>query len=378
MRKIAVLTGKRGGYGAMKPLLRAIDSDQEMELQLIITDQHVNKNFGGTRIEIEKEFIIAAAVDMEQSDGDSSSRVKALGTCLYKMTDTLTNLMPDIIVLYGDRGEVLVTAIAAANLKIPIAHLQGGDVSGNIDELMRHSTTKLSHLHFPSTKESAERIIRMGEEEWRVQYVGDNHVDLIVSGEYMSFDELRSIYNVEEKKYIILLQHPETTRNRNNYNDIKVTLSSVLKRDMRLIIIYPCSDQGYDEIVSAIEEIDDVNVSVHKNIDAYEFWGLMKSAAFMIGNSSAGLIETPYFNLPTINLGKRQVGRMHSTNLINADYIEEEINCAIDTIFMDEKFKTCVTECDKPFGDGYAWKRIHKVLSEIDINDVLLDKKISY
>lgn len=161
-RHIAVLTGKRGGYGAMKPLLHAIDNDPHFRLSLIVTDQHVNPRFGATATEIVRDFKIASAVDMEQEDGSALARARALGLCLNRMPGVLNELRPDILILYGDRGEVLATALASIHLGIPIAHLQGGDLSGNVDELMRHAMTKLSHLHFPSTLESANRIRGMG------------------------------------------------------------------------------------------------------------------------------------------------------------------------------------------------------------------------
>lgn len=379
-RRIAVLTGKRGGYGAMKPLLRAIDNDPELELLLMVTDQHLNPEFGATITEVEADFRVAAAIDMEQADGSPPARVEALGTCLTKMAKALQDLAPDIIVLYGDRGEVLVTAIAALNMGIPIAHLQGGDRSGNVDELMRHSLTKLAHLHFPASVESAARIRGLGEEEWRIEVVGDNHVDPIVAGEYTDAATLAQRFELRDgDKPIVILQHPETTRNRDNYADMQGTLDAVLERGRRTIVVYPCSDQGYQDIVRAIElRRDHPNISIHKNIDAPDFWGLMSIAAAMVGNSSAGLIETPYMPVAAINLGERQIGRLHAENVIHAEFGKTSVAAALDTALEDESFAATVASCSRPFGDGLAYRRIHERLKRVEFDDRLLNKLITY
>lgn len=379
-RHIAVLTGKRGGYGAMKPMLRAIDTDPRLQLSLIVTDQHVNPRFGATATEIARDFKIAAAVDMEQADGSPVARARALGLCLNRMPDVLNELRPDILVLYGDRGEVLATAIAAIHLGIPIAHLQGGDLSGNVDELMRHSLTKLSHLHFPSTAESAERIRRMGEEEWRIHVAGDNHVDPIVAGDYSGELMIRQRYEIAEgDRPIVVLQHPETTRRRDHYTDMRAILDAVLERGRRTIIVYPCSDQGYDDIVRAIMEVEShPGVSVHRNIDAPDFWGLLAIAGALVGNSSAGLIETPYFKLPAINVGQRQLGRSHAENLIHCDADRQSVADALATALDDSGFRKRVAHCSRPFGDGLAWQRVVEVLRTTTLGASLLNKRMTY
>lgn len=377
-RHIAVLTGKRGGYGAMKPMLQAIDGDPALRLSLIVTDQHVNHRFGATITEVQRDFTIAAAVDMEQRDGTAVERSRALGTCLARMASVLAELAPEIVVLYGDRGEVLVTAIAAVNLGIPIAHLQGGDISGNVDELFRHAITKLSHLHFPSTAASGERIRSMGEEIWRIHVVGDNHVDQIVAGGYTPADEVRKKYGIPpDRRPILILQHPETTRRRNHYADMRATLDAVLARGLPTIAVYPCSDQGYEGVVRAIEERNgQVGISIHRNIDAPDFWGLQAIAAAMVGNSSAGLIETPYFRIPAINVGKRQLGRQHAENVVHCEMGVTAVAEALATALDDPVFREAVAHCSQPFGDGLAWKHIVDTLKAADLADPrLLDKK---
>jgi GDP/UDP-N,N'-diacetylbacillosamine 2-epimerase (hydrolysing) len=378
-RHIAVLTGKRGGYGAMRPMLRALDDDPDLRLSLIVTDQHVNPAFGATVAEIERDFTVAAAVDMEQASGAARDRARALGICATKMAEVLADLNPDILVLYGDRGEVLATAMVATNLGIPIAHLQGGDISGNVDEPMRHAVTKLSHLHFTSNTESAARVRALGEESWRVHVVGDNHVDPIVAGSYTDSPTVRRRYDIEEgARPIVVLYHPETSQKRDGYQDMRCILDIVLARGMRTIIVYPCSDQGYEDIIKAIEEIRDCSsVSIHANIEAPDFHGLLTTAAVMVGNSSAGLIETPYIPLPAVNVGDRQKGRRHAENVIHCGHDADEIDKALETAVDDPTFAARVADCQRPFGDGRAYQRIVETLRSVTLEPRLFDKHMT-
>lgn len=375
---IAVLTGKRGGYGAMKPMLKALRDDPDIRFSLLVTDQHVNPKFGATVAEIERDFSIAAAVDMEQTDGSDRGRARALGVCLEKMADVLADLAPDILVLYGDRGEVLATALAAVTLRIPIAHLQGGDVSGNVDEVMRHAMTKLSHLHFPSTETSARRILAMGEEPWRVRAVGDNHIDLIVAGEYSDPATVRARLDIpQDEAPVVVLLHPETTHRRDGYADMCNVLEAVLAEGRRTLAVYPCSDHGYEDIIRALRDFEGrPGLSVHKNIDAPDFWGLLSIAAAMVGNSSAGLIETPTFRIPAINIGERQKGREHGNNVIHCGFQPDALRDALARALHDADFRAKVAGCAQPFGDGQAWRRIVERLKTVELGPSLLDKRL--
>ena len=378
-RKIAVLTGKRGGYGAMKPMLRALDNDPTMGLSLIVTDQHINPIFGATRTEVERDFRIAAAVDLEQAGGSARQRARALGVGLSRMADVLDEIDPDILVLYGDRGEVLSTALAAVTMGIAIAHVQGGDVSGNIDDPMRHAITKLAHLHFTSTETSAARIRSLGEEPWRVQVVGDCHADPIVAGDYSDAATIRQRYGIaNDDRPILLLYHPETIALRDGGVDMRAILTTVLARGRRTLIVYPCSDPGYEEIVEAIEATPTSPVvSVHRNIDAQDFLGLLAIASVLVGNSSAGLIETPYFQIPAINVGGRQRGREHAENVIHCGHGEDEVAAALTTALDDQAFAARVAHCARPFGDGRAGERIVAALKAAPVGTPLLDKRLA-
>jgi len=364
----------------MKPMLRLIRDDPNLDLQLVVTDQHVSAKFGRTIKEVEKEFVVTAAVDMEQQDDLAVSRARALGLCATKMADVLEEHDPHICVLYGDRGEVLATAMAATVLGIPIAHLQGGDLSGSHDEQIRHAVTKLANLHFPSTESSADRIRSMGEEPWRIHQVGDNHVDLIVAGEYAPANEVYKELSLDpEKPVIVVLQHSETTAPQDAYFQMSETLEAVRASNYQAVVVHPCSDPGYEGVLTAIDEIaQPPQFRVRVNLDAFLFWGLLNCAAVLVGNSSAGLIETPYFRLPAVNIGRRQEGRQHAGNMVTVDHERGAIQRALEGAISDPEIKAAARNCEQPFGDGRAGERIVSVLSTIPIDDRLMIKRMTY
>jgi GDP/UDP-N,N'-diacetylbacillosamine 2-epimerase (hydrolysing) len=380
VRKICVWSGKRGGFGAFIPTMQEISRRPGLELSLVVTDQHLYEKFGKTISEVTTHFKVAAAIDMEQAGDSQVDRARAVGTCLVKAAPVLAELRPDVLLVIGDRGEVLAATIAAHNLRIAIAHVQGGDISGTLDEPVRHAVTKLSHIHFPSTESAAQRLLRMGEEPWRVHAVGDTHVDQILLGRKTPPAELRQKYNlVEGEPFLLVLQHSDSTVPHDSRAQMHATLEAVLSFGLRTLLVYPCSDQGYEGILSEIEAVRDrPGVSVHKNIPADDFVGLQAIGAALVGNSSAGLIEAPYFALPVVNVGDRQIGRERATNVIDAPYDAGQIRDAIGKAVRDQAFRASLKTVQPPFGDGTAYKKITDVLAETVVDERLLNKRMSY
>lgn len=378
--KVLVLTGKRGGFGAMIPMLRLLRDDPDVELQLVATDQHVNEKFGNTIDEVRQEFIVKAVVDMEQEGSDLGHRAKAIGTCSIKMVKVFTLLEPDLCVLYGDRGEVLATAMVAATMLIPIFHIQGGDLSGSTDESMRHAITKLAHMHFPSNKDSHQRILSLGEEDFRVNTVGDNHIDLITSGEYLSKQDIGLLLGINvEKPIIIALQHPETTEPEKSYLQMVETLEALQKFNMQTVIVYPSSDAGYEGTIRAIKKYsDNNNFIVYKNLDAKVFWGLLNIASVMVGNSSSGIIESPSFCVPVVNVGRRQKNRLCSDNVIHVNCNRDNIFNAVKKTLYDKDFNNMVKNCKQPYGNGKAGKKIVSIIKKTHLNKKLIKKNMTY
>lgn len=377
MRKIAILTGKRGGFGAMLGIMQLLDKHPEMSFELIATDMHLSKKFGETIKEVEGWFKVAHKLDLEQQGDAGPDRARALGRCLQQMIDVLEKSRPDILLLLGDRGEVLSAAIAAFELNIPVAHILGGDVAGNRDGNRIHAITKLAHIHFPSSKESAERILKLGEEPWRVHHFGATYVDFIVQKKFTPNVEVRAKYGLGDAPYQIVLQHPMTLQESQSYDEAKTVYEAAKRTGLQTILIYPCSDQGYEGVIRAIDEYRDTpGFQIHKNIEAVDFWGLQSGAEVFIGNSSSGLIETPYFDLPAVNVGRRQQGRLRDVNVIDAEPNTETILTAVEKA-RSAAFRSSIKN-HFLFGDGHASERIVEILEQTVIDDNLLTKRIAY
>ncbi len=380
MRRVCVWNGKRGGFGALAPTMDAIQQSPDLSLQLVVTDQHLYDRFGKTVTEVQARFPVSATIDMEQEGDSNQDRAGAIGRCLTKAAQVLGDLQPDILLVIGDRGEVFAACIAAHNMRVAIAHVQGGDISGSLDEPVRHAITKLAHIHFPSTQASADRIVAMGEEPWRVHVVGDTHIDQVFLGDITPADELRAKYDLsEEAPFMLVLQHSDSTVSHRAADQMAETVAAVVATGHRAMLVYPCSDQGFEGIISEIERVaDSPGLSVHRNIPAADFIGLEKLAACIVGNSSAALIEAPYFGLPSVNIGERQKGRERAANVMDVDYDRDAIRTAIDRCVSDEEFRQRLRDVQPPFGDGTAYRRITDVLATVVVDQNLLNKQMTY
>lgn len=378
-KKILVLTGKRGGYGAMKPMLRAINSSSSLELVLAATDQHLDPKFGSTVVEIEKEFEVHCKIPLNQQDSSSISRSHAIGLFVQLFSRELVKYCPDLCLLFGDRSEVLAAALACNIMNVPIGHIQGGDLSGSTDENFRHAITKLSNYHFASCAESADRIIQLGEDPRKVHIVGDCHIDEMIGRNFSTqSDVLRQLKLHKSKKIVVLLQHSETTQPQHSFHQMKNTLLALNGlNDVQIVAVYPCSDPGYEGIVQAYNQFksDIPCLSLYKNLDAPLFWGLLATADVLLGNSSSGIVESPVFKLPTINVGRRQVGRTCADNVIHVDHNTSDIRQALLLALYDQTFKDKCAKCVNPYGHGDAGLAITKILANLDLTDPLILQK---
>jgi len=379
-RKICVWSGKRGGFGALLPTMQEIKKYPDLILNLVVTDQHLYRKFGRTVNEVKRSIYVTSAINMSQKGDLPSDRSEAIGRCIIGATKILLKLKPNILLVIGDRGEVMAACIAAHNLRIPIAHVQGGDVSGTLDESVRHAITKLAHIHFPSTKTAAKRILKMGEQKWRIFCVGDTHVDQIFLNRMPSWTKLKKKYKLHaQKKYLLILQHSDSCCPQESEWQMEQTLKAVEETGLQSLIVYPCSDQGYAGIIRAIERRrGNPRINIFSNIPAEEFIGLQKYAACLIGNSSAGLIEAPYFALPAINIGERQIYRERCVNVINTSYNKNKIYTAIIKSLKNKNFIRECSQIKPPFGNGQAYKKIVKILRNIPLNDNLMNKRITF
>ncbi|MBI3825255.1 MAG: UDP-N-acetylglucosamine 2-epimerase (hydrolyzing) [Candidatus Rokubacteria bacterium] len=379
-RRILYLSGKRGGFGAMLPTLLRIEAHPALELATVVTDMHLYEAFGATVSEVEQWVKVAYRVDMEQRDDSRAGRATAIGTAVRKMVDVVADARPDLALVIGDRGEALAMTIAALNLDVPVAHVQGGDVSGNIDELFRHAITKMSHLHLVASPSSAARVRGLGEEPWRIFEVGDPHVDLLVQKAYTPEAVVRERYRVPpEGGLVVVLQHAVTGEVDASGEQMRATLGAVCPLGRRTIVVYPCSDPGYEGIIRAIREAQaHPFVSVHRNIPHHDFLGLLAVADVMVDNSSSGLIEAPYVPLAAVNVGTRQEGRLRAENVLDVPYERDAIAAALDRALHDRAFRARVAGCRQPFGDGRTCERITDVLAAVPLGPRLLHKRMTY
>ncbi len=380
--KICHFNGKRGGFGALKRTLRLINESSKFKLQLVVSDMHLDIRFGETQKEVLDSFHVDAEVPLGQEGSSNADRAEAVGKALSGCARVFEKLKPDALLVLGDRGEVLSAVIAAVNLNIPVLHVEGGDVTGNLDDSFRHAITKLSHLHFVSTGEAGERVRKMGEEDWRINVVGDAHLDLIVNNEYNSFESIHKKYGLGNKeKYLIVLQHPVTTAPQNSYRELKVTLGAVNRLGMKTILIYPCSDQGYEGTIKAIEEYrENTNFLIHKNIPAGDFLGLLSKAQVLVGNSSAGLKEAPLFRVPTVNLTTRQGNRLRGPSVLSLidGTTSKQIEIAVKHVISNEKWRKSNLDGLSPYGEGKTSENILKVLGQTKFDQKLFEKKMTY
>lgn len=382
-RKIVVITGTRAEYGLLYPVMKAIENNHKLELSIIATGTHLSFEHGYTINEIKKDgFKIDAAVDMLLSNDTGASMAKSLGIGIIGITQALEQIKPEIILILGDRGEPFAGAIAASHMNIPVAHIHGGDstTGGCIDESIRHSITKFAHIHFPATEESAERIKKLGEEPWRIHTVGAPGLDTVLNIEPIPKEQLIKRFSLKSDDLLLLVtQHPVTTQPENAAKEMRITLEALAELEMQTILIYPNSDAGGRSMIAVIKEYEHLPfLHTFKSLSHIEYLSLMKIASAMVGNSSSGIIEAPSFHLPVINIGMRQEGRRHTSNVINVFHDKIKIIEAINTAIYDERFKNNVRECVSPYGDGKAGVRIAKVLAEIEINNALLQKRITY
>ncbi|MEK7560029.1 MAG: UDP-N-acetylglucosamine 2-epimerase [Patescibacteria group bacterium] len=370
-RTICVVNGKRGGFNALLPTMKSIAQDPKLKLQVVLTDMHLSRMFGRTLDYAKKWIKINATVDMAQIGATPKERTEALGRGLTGFAQTFSKLKPDIVLLLGDRSETLTAAFAALQLRIPVAHIQGGEISGNIDGIQRHAITKLSHIHFTETKKAKEVVEKLGEENSRVHFVGAPYIDFIAKKLYTPEREVRKKFGLGAREpFLLVLQHPVTTEPEESYNQMKKTLRAVKNTGLRAIVAYPCSDQGYQGVIDAIKEWG----GGFKNIPAEDFIGLEACASALVGNSSAGIYEAPYVFCPAVNIGRRQEGRERENNIIDVPHNVLAIEKAIKKA-SNADFKKCI-QPRGIYGDGKAHERIVKALKTFPLRDELFNKKL--
>lgn len=382
--KVVVTTGARAEYAILKPLLNKIKDSNGLELKLIVTGMHLVPEYGLTINEIKGDgFRIDTEVQMYLEDESNLAyHGKALARGVDGFTEVLMQIKPDILVITGDRLEALAAVLSAATLRIPIAHIHSGEKtdSGHIDEPIRHSITRFAHIHFPPTQESANRLIKMGEEPWRIYKVGALGLDTILNQQPIPKGKISAKLGLNPAEPIIVcIFHPVHLERENMGKQMHEIVKALNELKLQTVTIYPNNDAGGRDIIAQIENVRDSSfIKVFPTLPHLQYASLLRHADVLIGNSSSGIIEAPSLKLPVVNIGSRNVGREHAENVIFVNANKEEIMGAIKKALYDEDFKKKVKLCSSPYGDGKASHRIIKVLSEINIDKKLLQKRITY
>jgi GDP/UDP-N,N'-diacetylbacillosamine 2-epimerase (hydrolysing) len=380
-RKICVLTGTRAEFGLLRPVMEAIQQHPDLELQVLVTGMHLEAMFGMSVRAIEGAgFPIIGRVPMHPLEDSGKGMAYAMADGIRGMTKVLSKYRPDILLVLGDRTEVLAGSIAALYLNIPIAHIHGGDVTrGGTDESTRHAVTKMASIHFAATPASAERVRKMGEEDWRIHTVGAPALDTILNVASLSRSKLARRFDLpEDRPWFLVLQHSVTTEPEIAGDQFAETLAALDAFDVEKVFLYPNSDAGGLQIIAQLDRIKgDPGNHVFATIPHREFLSLMNHCSVMIGNSSSGIIESSSFRIPVVNIGIRQEGRERAGNVVDVAHDRHEIEKAIDHVISDE-FMNGLQNIVNPYGDGNASHRIVGVLSTVDLDKRLIQKKLTY
>lgn len=380
-RKILFVTERRADYSRLKPIMKTIQESDKLELQLIVTGMHLLKKFGETKKHIEADgFKIDAVVPIfkENDTDDGDAMVKAMGKALIAFPDIFKKLQPTIIFSGFDIGANFAAAITGMHMNIHVAHIQGGEVSGTVDEVIRHAITKFSHIHFAATQQSADRIIKLGEDPKYVFNVGSPSLDTIHNIAYYSKEEMSKKYNFDPNKpLIIVLQHPVTTEVDKVVSQIKETIDAVeyinKTFDTQSIVIYSNNDAGGERIVNYLNK---ANTLTFPHILYEDFLRLMKVADVLVGNSSAGIHEAPSLKLPVVNIGTREQLRERGQNVIDVPHDKQEIINAIKKSLFDKEFRKQVDQGTNPYDGGDTSGKIVSILETIPMPPI--QKVITY
>lgn len=376
MKKICVITATRAEYGLLYPVIEKIQNDSELELDLIVSGTHLSKSHGYTKNEILEDNVpIAAELEILLASDTPSSVSKAMALAMNGLSDYLKNNRPDFAIILGDRYEMLAFAIALYNENIPIAHLNGGEITeGALDDNYRHCLTKLSYLHFANCEPHRQRIIQMGEEPSRVYNVGDTSIDNIKNVELCSIEELERDLGVQlkGKKIIIVTFHPVTTQE-NNKEQLKELIEAMKEfPDYQYVVTKANADAGGVVINEIWERVQHElqNTCVVSSLGMRRFLSLLSYSTMMLGNSSSGIYEAPAFKVPTVNIGDRQKGRLRGETIIDCGGEKNQIVSAME-LAVSEDFQRKVKESHNIFGEGHASEQIVRIIKEY-----LLENKV--
>jgi len=390
---IAVFTGNRAEYGLQFPVLQAIAKHADLDYRLIVSGAHLEQDFGNTLVEIQNDgFKIAKAIKVNLYENTYYAVANAIGTGVIEIGKALRDLQPDCLVVYADRFEGFAAIIAGTQMNIPTAHIEGGDLTegGALDDSVRHAMTKLAHLHFTTNEQSTARILKMGEELWRIHTVGLPIIDLIKNKQYASKTTIIDKFHLNKAQPVIIFtQHSVATEFEQAVVQIRTSIKALCslanKNNCQIIITYPNNDLGGKAIIAELENFKKIlppGIQIHESLGRYLYHGILALASNMhivcVGNSSSGIKETPAFGCPAVNIGTRQNGRLRGNNVLDCTYDYHAIVDKVSTCLYDTKFLEQCRNCNNPYYLGGAGVKIANLLASTNFNADLTKKKMTY
>lgn len=381
IRKVCVVVNSRANYARIKSVMRAIQQHNRLELQLVVGASALLYRYGNVVDLIRADGFEPSSVVYSIVEGENpTTMAKSTGMGIIELSSQFENLQPDIVLTVADRFETMATAIAASYMNIPLAHTQGGEVTGSIDESVRHAITKLAHIHFPATERAHEYVVRMGEAPGTVHLTGCPAIDLLVdtdlslTPDMLNEDRGTGAPLDPSEPYIVVLQHPVTTEYGSGFEQIGATLEAVDRLGMQTVWLWPNVDAGSDDVSKGLrmyrEDNPEANIHFYRNFPAEDYARLINNARALVGNSSSALREGAYLGVPAVNVGTRQTGREHAANVRHAVYDADAIETAVRDQIAHGRYDRSLM-----FGDGQAGVRIAKQLAE---SEIVVQKQLAY
>lgn len=377
MKKILAVTGIRSEYDILYPVLKELEQNNDFELKIVVTGAHLSDWHGNTIKKIEQDgFKIADKIDCLLMTNRETQRSKGVGLLIAGLTQTVERENPDFLIFVGDREESIATCVVGNYMNVLTAHIGGGDpVFGNADDPIRLACSKLAHIHFTNAQEYSDNIKNIGEEEFRIFNTGNPSYANIANEPKVELKEISKYLgmDVENNNYIVVLKHPLSSEKEDTYTQMKISLDAIKefsdKNNMKVVGIYPNTDPGSYDILKAIEESQGENIKFYKTLPREIFINLMRNTKCLVGNSSMGILEAPFYKLPVVNIGNRQQGRLNAGNVEFVKYKKDEIINAIEKACYNKDYINYVKNIKNPYGDEYASKKIVDFLGKIDITD---------
>lgn len=377
VKKILIVTERRADYSKFRPVLNEIKKSKNLDYYLVVTGSHLLKDNGLTINEIKHDgFKISKKFHMYSKIKEDSGAEMVLGLSksIYHLTKTIQKIKPDIILAGFDIGANLAAAIVGAHMNILVAHMEGGEITGTIDESIRHATTKFSHIHFVTHKEAKDRLIRMGENPKFIHVVGNPSLDSIRTFKKIPIPKLEKEFSIDLRKpFFLILQHTVTSEVDKIDIYMKKTIDAIKELNVQSLLIYGNSDAGSKKILKLIKQS---KIKQYSSLTFVKYVNLLSRCTALVGNSSSGIMEAPFLKIPSINIGTRQTGRLHAESVIDVEYNKNEIKNALVKVLEDKKFQNKLKRTNSIYGSGNSAKKIVKILEQLDLKKIPIQKRL--